>query len=426
MFVALRTPKRDGHGFLAAARAAGASAALVEVPDSSAGLAQLVVADSLRAFQSVAREHRRSFPGPVVGVTGSAGKTSTKDLLAVLLGGDVLATEGNRNNHLGVPLTLTRLDPAVHSFAVVEAGVGAAGEMAPLASMIEPDVALVTLVAPAHLSGLGGIEGVAREKAALAAAVRLGGIAVFPKSCAAHEAFRSLRVRTLAVGPDSAGARCAVSHRERATEVILGGPAPFSGTFILPRVSDGMARNAALALCVALHLGMDCDLLRRRLALWRPASLRGEVRREDGRLLYLDCYNANPASMADAIEAFARIAPRGEPRLYLIGCMEELGPDSERYHRELGRGLSLRPGDSLVVVGERAGAVREGAVEGGASPDQVAAGVAPEEAAARLAAFRGSVFVKGSRRHELERLLPRAGSSPAGEQAPGPAQKLPC
>jgi hypothetical protein len=140
MFVALRTEKRDGHNYLAAAAARGAAAALVArvVPDSP--LPQLVVADPLAALHALARAHRARFRGTVVGVTGSAGKTSTKDLLAVLLGAtsQVLATEGNLNNHLGVPLTLLRLDPAQHRHAVVEAGISGPGEMDVIAAMIAP------------------------------------------------------------------------------------------------------------------------------------------------------------------------------------------------------------------------------------------------------------------------------------------------
>src|ERR1051326_9489468 len=173
VFIALKTEKRDGHDFLPAAHAAGASAAIVSAPNDLLPLPQLVVNDPLASFQSIAREHRRAFRGPVVGISGRAGKTSTKNLLALLLGGEaagVRATEGNLNNHIGVPLTLTRLDHAAHKFAVVEAGISQPGEMTPLASMIEPDVAIITLVAPAHLDELGDLAGVARATAALPAA----------------------------------------------------------------------------------------------------------------------------------------------------------------------------------------------------------------------------------------------------------------
>lgn len=424
VFVALKTEKRDGHAYVAAAQSAGACAALVGAPVAGASIPQLVVGSPLAALQAIARRHRLAFHGPVVGITGSAGKTSTKDLLAILLGGadsgevpgsgaraPVLATRENLNNQIGVPLTLTRLDPAVHSFAVIEAGISAPGEMAVLAKTIEPDIAIITLVAPAHLRDLGTLETVAREKAALAARVRRGGVAVFPVSCAQFAAFRGLKAPTIVLGRDddrSNGASVvfSVSHREGSTEVVLRGPGPATESFVLPPVSDGMAQNAALALHAARRLGIRSATLQDRLPQWKPAALRGEVRRGDGRLVYLDCYNANPASMADALAAFDRIAPQDLPRLYLIGCMEELGPDAGRYHGELGAGLGMRPNDLLVVLGDWAGEVAAGAAKAGAGSAQILASVPRAGIAGRLKSFHGAVFVKGSRRHELEKLFP--------------------
>ncbi len=460
VFVAIETAKRDGHDFLAAAEAAGASAALVARANASLALPQLVVRDPLAAFQAIAREHRRRFSGPVVGISGSAGKTSTKDLLALLLGGDaatpglrapgqdqsvchplddkgvgssrgggggichllddkrvggtVLATEGNLNNHLGVPLTLTRLEPAVHRFAVIEAGIGGPGEMAPLAEMIEPDVALITLVAPAHTAGLGGLDGVAREKAVLPAAVRPAGVAIFPRQCAEFSAFRELNVRQMVVEradalrpaePPKDKVYFTVTQRGEATAVALAYGAPPPLVFTFRRVSDGMAQNAALAVCAALWLGVSKELIQARIGAWQPAKLRGEVRREDGRLLYLDCYNANPASMADALEAFYELAPAEEPRLFVLGGMEELGAEAEVFHRALGRGLRLRAQDFLCAIGDHAAAVRAGAMESGARPERIAVGTKAEEVTARFAEWRGAVFVKGSRRYALEKIL---------------------
>lgn len=411
-FVALRTDKRDGHDFLTDAEAAGAAAAIVSKARHGAKLPQLVVADPLSAFQIIARNHRRRFKGPVIGITGSAGKTSTKDLLTALLGGEpsVLATRHNLNNHIGVPLTLTQLDPEAHLFAVVEAGTSAPGEMGLLAAMIEPDVAIVTLVAPAHLDKLKGMEAVAMEKSALAAAVRPGGIAIFPASCAEFPAFEKLRGAKMIIESSSlshlpiAKGRILFSfeHRGERTTVTLGG-AP-GQRFELPRVSDGMAQNAALALCAAMRLHVEPDLLRSRLGGWRPVSLRGEWRRDGDRMLYLDCYNASPASMTDALAAFCATAPEAQPRLFVLGGMEELGVESERYHRALGRSVRLRPSDFLVAIGTHAGAVLAGALEAGNRSDQMEATRSPEPAAARLAEFRGAVFIKGSRKYALERL----------------------
>ncbi|MBP8256093.1 MAG: UDP-N-acetylmuramoyl-tripeptide--D-alanyl-D-alanine ligase [Opitutaceae bacterium] len=413
VFVAIRTERRDGHEYLSDAQRAGASAALVARCDPAVSLPQLVVADTVAAFQAIAREHRREFRGPVIGISGSAGKTSTKNLLAALLGGEptVLATEGNLNNHLGVPLTLTRLDPAIHRYAVIEAGISGEGEMAPLASMIEPDIGIITLVAPAHLEALGSLANVAREKARLLSAA---GVAIFNKSCLDFAAFRDLTVRTMLVEPTEVvlpkehapdKVYFTISHRDDLTSasVAIGGLAP--QVFAFPRVSDGMAHNAVLAVCAALWLGLSPEVIRRRLQPWRPSAMRGEIRRESNRLVYLDCYNANPASMADALANFYQIAPPAAPRLLVIGGMEELGEDSRRYHHDLGRMLHLRPGDFCYVIGSEAEAVRMGAIEGGNRSEQMAIASTVEPIAAHIAAFQGSVFVKGSRRHALERAL---------------------
>jgi len=418
VFVALKTDKRDGHDFLPAAQAAGASAALVSRANPALALPQLVVADPLVAFQTIAREHRRLFKHPVIGISGSAGKTSTKNLLALLLSnepGDVLATEGNLNNHIGVPLTLTRLEPDQHRFAVIEAGISGPGEMEVLAGMIEPDFAIITLVAPAHLQELGGIEGVAQAKAALPAAVHTGGSALFPLSCCQYAAFRDLRVNAWRLGradqplhPDLPPANTFFTLIQCAEETLVAMRDSVSGkalNFVLRRVSDGMAQNAALAIRAALLLGAKADTIRERLAQWQPAALRGELRREDGRLLYIDCYNANPAAMSDALDAFYAVAPANEPRLFVIGCMEELGAEAPAYHRELGRSIHLRRGDRLFVIGGEAQAVRQGVVGNGIPASQVEIVTSLEPVRAQLAKFHGAVFVKGSRRYQLETIL---------------------
>jgi UDP-N-acetylmuramoyl-tripeptide--D-alanyl-D-alanine ligase len=426
VFVALRTAQRDGHDFLAAACAAGAAAALVSTAQDGIDLPQLVVADPLTALQAIAREHRRVFPGPVVGITGSAGKTSTKNLLARLLGDRALATEGNLNNHLGVPLTLTRLDPVRHDFAVIEAGIGGVGEMAPLAAMIEPDVALVTLVGEAHTEALGGLEGVAREKAGLPARVRGAGVAIFPETCRAYGPFRQLPVRCMTIeradvllptAPRADHTYFTVTHREEQTALTIAYPAEGGRPllFTLPRVTDGMAQNAVLAVCAALWLGLAPALIQERLMGWVPAALRGEIRRDGERTYYLDCYNANPASMADALATFVTLPASAAPRLYVLGNMEELGPGAAEHHRQLGLGLRLRPGDHVCVIGPQAGDVRAGALAAGAGAGQVEiiADLAP--AAARLRAWRGAVFLKGSRRYRLETVLdqPQTAATPA-------------
>lgn len=410
VFVALRTAARDGHAFLSAAQASGASAALVSTPDPALELPQLVVDDPLRAFQKIAAAHRRAFSGPVVGVSGSAGKTSTKELLALLLAaspGEILATEGNLNNHLGVPLTLTRLDPARHRAAVIEAGIGGPGEMSPLAEMIDASLGIITLVGPAHLEALGSLEGVAREKSVLLSGARHGALKIFPAACLDHAAFRALPGPVLALEPR-------VFHfgdETRVEFVLAAGEAPRA--FGFRRVSDGMATNAALALAAALSLGVTAAEAQARLAAWRPAALRGELRRDErGRWLYVDCYNANPASMHDALAAFVAIAPPDQPRLFLIGGMEELGAASPDYHRKFGAALSaaLRPQDRALVLAAPAAAA---ALVEGSAHASVSAAADIDALRAAIDGFAGAVFVKGSRRYRLESALAPVGAPAA-------------
>lgn len=416
MFVALRTDIRDGHEFLDAAAAAGAVAALVREPRADLALPQLVVADTLQAFQTIAREHRRNFRGPVAGISGSAGKTSTKDLLARLLGERALATEGNLNNHLGVPLTLTRLDESQHGFAIIEAGISGPGEMAPLARMIEPDVAVITMVDHAHTRDLGDIEGVAREKAQLPAAVRPGGIAVLPAAVAEREAFRRLPVRRLTVQradvirtaeltQDVVYYTVTERDEQTAVTVVRGNASGSPETYTFRRASAGMTQNAVLAISVARWLGIASEDIRQRLVGWGPAPLRGEVRREQGRLLYVDCYNANPASMADALVAFEGLTRDDTARLFLLGGMEELGAECAQKHEELGRSLQLHAGDQLLVIGTGSAEVQAGAIAGGAKPAQIEILADLSGVADRVAAWTGPVFIKGSRRYRLETVM---------------------
>jgi UDP-N-acetylmuramyl pentapeptide synthase len=194
---------------------------------------------------------------------------------------------------------------------------------------------------------------------------------------------------------------------QRATEsviVIAYGPPP-PAMFTMSRVSDGMAQNAALALTAAMRLGVSATVLQQRLREWQPAPMRGEVRRRDGQLLYLDCYNANPASMADALAIFQAIAPSSEPRLYVLGGMEELGEASAALHRALGRSLNLREGDRLLAIGSHASEVCAGVLEQGDFSRQIQTVSAVETIAPIVAEWRGAIFVKGSRRYQLERVL---------------------
>ncbi|MCC5805039.1 MAG: UDP-N-acetylmuramoyl-tripeptide--D-alanyl-D-alanine ligase [Opitutales bacterium] len=436
LFIAVRTERRDGHTFLGAAEAAGAAGAVVDRVRPELALPQLVVRAPVRALQSMAREHRRTFKGPVIGVTGSCGKTSTKELLARLLGSEhTHRTPGNLNNHLGVPLTLLGLEAGVHRAAVVEAGINRRGEMDELGSMIAPDVVVVTTVGAAHLERLGSLEAVAREKAALARYAGEGAFFVWPAECERFAPFRALReagARIYAVsfeepeppgGPDSAECTQATQTTtdDGSTANLRGGcrltmrQPPFAEalTVDLPVLSQGMVSNVALALTVARALGVGHGPLAERAALWAPSEGRGEVRRRDDRVYYVDCYNANPSSMRDSLEHFQKLFPT-PPRCFVLGGMRELGPDTARLHADTASLLRLAGEDVALFVGEEAEwyaqGVRRAAESSNAAVRTFADAV---EAAPAVAASEGPVFLKGSRRYALETLLPEEGGSAA-------------
>lgn len=416
VFVALRTPKRDGHDFLETARAAGAVAAMVEKANDKINLLQLVVENPAEAWRAIAAANRQRFPGQVIGITGSVGKTSTKELLRAMLGPAVWATRANENNLLGVPLTLCGLDPVAHQYGVIEAGISERGEMAELAKMIQPDVALITLIAPAHLEKLGSVEGVAHEKAKLALAVRPGGWVVLPSSCLEYYVFRRLPAQAAVVapadGPVPAGPSARLFlhrthwHPSEGWQLELFETGGESHKWNLPlAMTPGLAANAALAIVAAQLLGVADENIRAGLAAWEPARLRGELLRHGDKIFLADCYNANPTSMADALAGFALRTPAELPRLYILGSMAELGPHAAALHRAALAGLRLRPQDRALLLGAHAEDYRLALYTSGQSATQF--GVASLELAeAEIANFAGAVFLKGSRTEALEKLLP--------------------
>lgn len=423
LFVALKTGKRDGHDFLAQAAGAGAAGALVSAPVPGLSIPQLRVDDTCTALQKIGAAHRSHFAKPLVGITGSCGKTSTKDLLATLLGEDTLRTEGNLNNYLGLPLTLLRLRCCRHHTGVVEVGISVAGEMAVLARIARPDIAIVTNVSAAHLEGLGGtVEAVAREKAQLPAIMGADKTAIFPADCLRHAPFRELAAHCIVTAPrgtpvelPGANYACARYHLgprddsgEQRLDLEVPGCEPL--TLRLPRLSAGMLSNAVLALTAAQILGVNQQWMQVRLGHWRPAAFRGEVVRIGHVDFYVDCYNANPASMRDSVAAFQDIYPQHR-RLYMLGCMNELGELSEQLHYEVGRSLPIAPADRVCVIGREAASLRQGLLDAGVDPAHVHTARVVDDARAcleRFSADGGAVLLKGSRGYRLELLLPDA------------------
>lgn len=397
IFVAIKTEKRDGHDFVSAAVAAGVPAVLVERGQKNvpAEVAQIIVPAGKKSedvLREIAANYRREIlkTVPVIGVTGSVGKTSTKDMLACLLAGakKVFATPKNLNNTLGVPLNICRIDPQKHEIAVIEMGTNAPGEIAVSAAAAMPDLAVITNVLPVHLEGLGSLEGVAAEKASVARDPRCR--AVFHRSLLKYAAFEKIASR---------GNACVVGEDSDLREIVR----------VLRSPSAGQRENALLALCAAKNFVDDETLLRERLAAWEPSENRGELRLlPDGRRIFADCYNASPFSMIDSVNAFHRALDgvSKSPRLHVLGGMGELGKDSESLHRFTGENLKLDPErDTLALFGGNAFLIGEGAVSAGFPRERVFVFETIDALRGFVAGWRGDLMLKGSRAFALERVL---------------------
>lgn len=408
LFVPLPGEHVDGHDFVADAAARGAAGYLLAAGHGHPGERGAVVvddpADALLGLGLWVREH----VGPqVVAITGSSGKTTTKDLVAAAVGAGrrVVANQGSYNNELGVPLTCLRLE-ADTEVLVAEIGARGLGHIARLAGPLAPDVAIVTTVGASHLEMLRDLSTVARAKTELVAALGPSGTAVLnaddPRVAAMADAVRG-RVVTYGVREpaDWAATDVGLDELARATFTIRG------RRLRLPLPGAHNIGNALAALAAADELGVDLDAAAGALESASVSHWRMQLLRTPGGLVVLnDAYNANPSSMRAALETLAATTTGGR-RFAVLGQMAELGATSLDAHREVGR-LAARLGiDALVVVGQAAGPIGEGAADAGYPAADLLAVDAPEEVRAALAGrLRPGdvVLVKASRSVGLERV----------------------
>lgn len=351
MFFALRGDNFDGNRFAAAALDSGAAWAVVAkdsgLPD---GGQYIAVDDTLEALQVLARMHRSRFRIPVIGLTGTNGKTTTKELVCAVLSSrySVTATAGNLNNHIGVPLTLLRITDRTE-IAVIEMGANHPGEIAALASIALPDYGLITNVGKAHLEGFGSYEGVKRAKGELYDYLQRTGDTVFvnaddPVLCAMAAARPDLKV--VRYGAEAAGAEILPMTPE---EPYLRMKLSSGETVRTHLVGSYNAPNVMAAICVGQYFGVPFEDAAAAVEAYSPSNLRSQLEKTDRNLLVLDTYNANPSSMKVSLSNFA--ASRFPRKVVILGDMLELGADSAAEHEKVMEAVSAMDCERAFFVG---------------------------------------------------------------------------
>jgi UDP-N-acetylmuramoyl-tripeptide--D-alanyl-D-alanine ligase len=417
LFVALKGDRFDGHDFVPDAIKKGAWGAMVERTAlenrfaSLGGLKNILpVEDTLFTLQEMSRQHRRKFSIPVVGVTGSNGKTTTKEMLAGILKqrGPVLKNEGNLNNHIGVPLTLMKLN-ASHRAAVVEMGMSAPGELDTLARLVGPTVGVITNIGPAHLEFFGSMEKVAEAKGELLNSLASDATAVLNADDLFFEMLRNkfigrgitfgiqnkADVSASRIRQDAACADFTLVADGRTADVRLRAP----GTHNI--------YNALAAAAAALAVDMPLDAVKYGLDDFSPVAMRSEIKEIQGRTVLADYYNANPASMEAAINTLISLS-EGRKSIAVLGDMLELGQAAPGSHREIGLAAARAGVDIVITVGALAKHIGEGALEGGMPNERVLEAPTHAEAAEllkKLSRPGDVVLIKGSRGMKMEKIL---------------------
>ncbi|QKZ12308.1 UDP-N-acetylmuramoyl-tripeptide--D-alanyl-D-alanine ligase [Spirosoma sp. KUDC1026] len=358
LFVALKGGNFDGNQFAEQAIAAGARYALVDDPTVAERDARcLLVTDGLLALQDLARYHRRTFNFPVVALTGSNGKTTTKELMAAVLSKEyrTYATIGNLNNHIGVPLTLLAIradEPEPYEMAVVEMGANHQQEIALLCSIAQPTHGLITNVGKAHLEGFGGVEGVRKGKGELYDYLAQHGQTVFINSrdtvltAMYRERLKTLRSETTFAE--------AIFYPGDPVELLQESP-------VVYRTADGSEvtthmpgrynfENMLAAMAIGQYFGVTPEETNRAIADYNPTNNRSQVIHKGTNTVLLDAYNANPSSMAAAVRQFA--AMPAKRKVVILGDMYELGPESEAEHEALGKLIAESKFDLVVLAGK--------------------------------------------------------------------------
>ena len=399
LFVALQAA-RDGHDFVAQALEKGAGAALVSrIPEGVADDAPLlIVPDVLAALEALGQAGRARMAGKVIAITGSVGKTSTKEMARIALTGQgvIHAAEASYNNHWGVPLTLARM-PQNTDFAIIEIGMNHPGEIEPLARLARPQVAMITTVAAAHFEAFGNIEGIAQEKGAIFRGLVAAGTAIIPEDLPVTQILRDCADQAGAIvigfGQHGMAKPLKAGTQDGATQVrarILGETVDFT----LASAGTHFVMNAVGVLAALSAAGADIAKAAKQLSNWHPPLGRGAVEDLEGIRLIDDAYNSNPTSLSAGLATLARLT--GGRRVAILGDMLELGPDEVAMHRDMADDPAMASVDLVHLAGPRMRALYDALPEARRGfYAETATDLA--ERVAELVAIGDIVLVKGSK-----------------------------
>jgi UDP-N-acetylmuramoyl-tripeptide--D-alanyl-D-alanine ligase len=347
LFFALNGPNFKGARFAEQALAKGALFAVVDDP-AYASERCLVVPDTLQALQDLARHHRQSLHIPIIGITGSNGKTTTKELTHAVLSQkyNTLYTQGNLNNHIGVPLTLLRIRPE-HEIAIIEMGANHINEIAALCSIALPTHGLITNIGKAHLEGFGSFEGVARAKSELYLHLDQHNGIVFVNSQNEHLMRMARRLNNKIFYPQP-GDYFQATFLEASPYVVY--EAENGARVTTQIIGEYNFENIAAASCVGKYFAVPMEKINAGIAAYTPANNRSQVVQKGSNTILLDAYNANPSSMAAAVNNFAKA--KAPHKMVILGDMFELGLDSAEEHQKLGDLVSSLKFEKAILCGE--------------------------------------------------------------------------
>jgi UDP-N-acetylmuramoyl-tripeptide--D-alanyl-D-alanine ligase len=424
LFVAIEGPNFDGNDFLDDAFRKGAIGAIVsrsardafrrdkrpgreKRPDHERRVI-IRVKDTTRAYGAIAHYHRMQFRIPLIAVTGSNGKTTTKDMIWHILSGryNVLKNEGTRNNHIGLPQTLLALKEAT-DIAVVELGMNHMGELAYLGTIAEPSIAVLTNIGPSHLEHLGSLGNVFKAKTELLRSLPAGAVAVLNGDDELLSRYRTTRLKAVTFGFGR-------NHDFRASHVklvgrrwafLVNGRHPFE----LNMLGRHNIYNALAAIAVSAHFVRDFSYMRERLLTFKADEMRLRIKRLSGVEFMNDAYNSNPLSMKCALSALLDYGTKGR-RFVVSGDMLELGRAAKEYHARTGELIAKSKVDFLFTVGRLSQQTARAALRAGMKEENVKRCMTHEDAALllkRMARPRDVVLVKGSRAMQMEKVIER-------------------